>query len=62
MESGRTIPHDVLKRYRLGVDDYINKPFIAEEQYAQETHTIRILLIQVISFISDETPFSQSNY
>ncbi len=31
MESGRTRPKDVLKGYELGVDDYIKKPFIAEE-------------------------------
>lgn len=34
MESGRTMPQDVVKGYKLGVDDYIKKPFIAEELHA----------------------------
>jgi DNA-binding response OmpR family regulator len=34
MESGRTMPKDVLRGYELGVDDYIKKPFVAEELHA----------------------------
>lgn len=34
MESCRTKPKDVLKGFELGVDDYIKKPFIAEELHA----------------------------
>jgi DNA-binding response OmpR family regulator len=34
MASGRTMPKDVLKGYELGVDDYIKKPFVAEELHA----------------------------
>lgn len=31
MESGRTMPKDVIRGYETGVDDYIKKPFVAEE-------------------------------
>ena len=34
MESGKTMPKDVVAGYDLGVDDYIKKPFVAEELHA----------------------------
>lgn len=34
VESGKTMPKDVLKGYELGIDDYIKKPFVAEELHA----------------------------
>lgn len=43
MESCRTKPKDVLKGFELGVDDYIKKPFIAEELHAH----IRAILKRV---------------
>lgn len=31
IESQRTMPKDVLKGFELGIDDYIKKPYVAEE-------------------------------
>lgn len=35
MESGKTAPKDVLKGFESGVDDYIKKPFVAEELHVR---------------------------
>ena len=35
--SGRVSPKDVVKGYELGVNNYVKKPFLAEELHAHIT-------------------------
>lgn len=35
METGKTSPKDVVNSFQMGVDDYIKKPFVAEELHVR---------------------------
>lgn len=40
--SGRVSPKDVVKGYELGVNNYVKKPFLAEEQHAHVTALLKL--------------------
>ena len=58
MESCRTKPKDVLKGFELGADDYIKKPFIAEELHAH----IRAILKRMNGRLQMEPPLIAGSF
>lgn len=54
METGKTSPKDVVSSFQLGVDDYIKKPFVAEELHVR----IQAILKKVERILSQESSIS----
>lgn len=57
--SGRVSPKDVVKGYELGVNNYVKKPFLAEELHAHVTALLKLTRGLQVQKEGQEVPIGQ---